>query len=69
MTDSPAPETTADPADTATSEDAAPLTPGDRLLVVGFWIWAGLLLLVTLSHLFGWDGVLDALDVKRWFGR
>jgi hypothetical protein len=62
-TDSP----TTDPP--AAAEESAPApTPGDRVLVGAFWIWAGLLLLVTLSHLFGWDAVLDALDVKRWFG-
>ena len=68
MTDSPAPET-ADASAEAPQEESAPLTLGDRLLVAGFWTWAALLLVVTLAHLFGWDGVLDALDVKRWFGR
>ena len=40
---------------------------GDRILVVVFWVWAGLLLVATLAQLFGWEGVLDVLDVKRWF--
>jgi hypothetical protein len=62
MTDTPAPEPTA-------HEGPPPATLGDRLLVAAFWFWAALLLVVTLAHLFGWDGVLDALDVKRWFGR
>ena len=40
---------------------------GDRILVVVFWVWAGLLLVATLAQLFGWEGALDVLDVKRWF--
>ena len=60
--------TTADPAATA---DGADTTPGasraDRVLVGVFWVWAGLLLVATLAQLFGWEGVLDVLDVKRWF--
>ncbi len=55
----------------APTSQAAPAAPttGDRVLVVAFWAWAALLLLVTLAQLFGWDGVLDVLDVKRWFAR
>ncbi len=41
----------------------------DTLLVFAFWTWAAVLLLATLAQLFGWDGVLDVLDVKRWFAR
>jgi len=40
---------------------------GDKLLVSVFWVWAALLLVATLAQLFGWEGVLDVLDVKRWF--
>jgi len=54
--------------DPAPSEDDAVRTSnGDRVLVVVFWGWACLLLVATLAQLFGWDGVLDVLDVKRWF--
>ncbi len=48
---------------------AAPPTARDRLLLAVFWTWAGVLALATVSHLAGWDGVLDALSVKRWFAR
>ena len=54
--------------DAAVAEETPP-SRGDRLLVAAFWIWAALLLLATLAHLFGWEGVLDLLDVKRWFSR
>ena len=47
----------------------AAATARDRLLLALFWIWAALLLTGALAYLFGWDGVLDALDVKRWFAR
>jgi len=50
-------------------QDEAPTSRGDRVLLVVFWVWAALLLAATLAHLFGWDGVLDALDVKKWFAR
>lgn len=56
-------------------DDGAPApassTPaaGDRVLLVVFWVWAGLLLVAAVSQLAGWDGVLDLLDVKRWFAR
>lgn len=44
-------------------------TTRDRVLLGLFWLWAALLLVATLAQLFGWEGVLDALDVKRWFAR
>ena len=47
--------------------DAA--TPRDRLLLALFWAWAAVLVVATLAHLFGWQGVLDVVDVKRWFDR
>ena len=59
------------PADTehaaaGSPDDTAP-TRGDRVLVVVFWAWAAVLLVATAAQLFGWEGVLDVLDVKRWF--
>jgi hypothetical protein len=55
-------------ADGAGPQDGpAVATRADRVLLAAFWIWAGLLLLATLAQLFGWSGVLDALDAKRWF--
>jgi hypothetical protein len=39
------------------------------VLLVVFWLWAAVLVVATLAQLFGWSGVLDALDVKRWFAR
>jgi hypothetical protein len=50
---------------------AAPAAPGlrDRVLLVVFCAWAALLVVATLAQIFGWQGVLDALDVKRWFAR
>jgi len=63
--DSTAPN--ADPTGSATdspNEDRA-----SRVLLVVFWIWAGLLVVATIAQLFGLDGVLDVLDVKRWFAR
>jgi len=47
----------------------AAATTRDRVLLALFWLWAALLLVATLAQLFRWDGVLDALDVKRWFAR
>ncbi len=44
-------------------------TRRDRVLVVAFWAWAALLVVATLAQLFGWKGVQEALDVKRWFQR
>ena len=43
--------------------------PRDRILLVVFWAWALVLVVATLAQLFGWQGVLDVLDVKRWFSR
>ena len=62
----PAAETTAP---SATPDEAAAPGPGDRVLLVVFWAWAALLLLATLAQLFGWESVIDLLDVKRWFAR
>jgi len=42
-------------------------TTRDRMLLVAFWTWAAVLVLATMAQLFGWKGVLDVLDVKRWF--
>ena len=53
--------------DTASAE-SAPESSGTLLLAV-FWTWTALLAVITVSHLAGWDSVLDALDVKRWFAR
>ena len=44
-------------------------TVRDRVLLAAFWAWAAVLVLATLAQLFGWQGVLDVLDVKRWFAR
>ena len=41
----------------------------DRVLLAAFWAWAAVLVVATLAQLFGWQGVLDVLDVKRWFAR
>lgn len=56
--------------------DAAPPQDGpahattrDRVLLGVFWAWAALLLLAVLAQLFGWEGLLDLLDPKRWFAR
>ena len=59
------------PADASSPDDHGDTQPtrGDRVLVAVFWLWAALLLLATLAQLLGWEGVLDALDVKRWFAR
>jgi hypothetical protein len=54
------------PGASASGEAVAP-TRGDLVLVVVFWVWAGLLALATLAQLLGWEQVLDRLDVKRWF--
>ncbi len=40
-----------------------------QVLLIVFWVWAGLLVVATVAQLFGFDGVLDVLDVKRWFAR
>ena len=44
-------------------------TTRDRVLLVAFWCWAAVLVLATLAQLFHWQGVLDLVDVKRWFAR
>lgn len=63
----PSPESAATAAPAPAGEEAPPR--GDRLLAALFWAWAAVLLLATLAQLFGWEGVLDVLDVKRWFAR
>jgi hypothetical protein len=52
---------------TETPKPAA--TTRDRVLLFAFWAWAAVLVLATLAQLFGWKGVTEALDVKRWFAR
>lgn len=47
----------------------SPASGGDRALLAFFWLWAAVLLVATLAQLFKWQGVLDVLDVKRWFAR
>lgn len=64
----------ADPAhrdgpDDGTRDGPAAATTRDRVLLVVFWLWAALLVTVTLAQLCGWEGLLDALDVKRWFAK
>lgn len=50
--------------------DTRPATTArDRVLLAAFWAWAAVLVVATLAQLFGWQGVLDVLDVKRWFAR
>ena len=56
MSDAPEPTT---PASTETR---------DRVLLGVYWVWAAVLVVATLAHLFGWQGVLDVFDVKHWFG-
>jgi hypothetical protein len=51
------------------NDGPAHATTRDRVLLAVFWIWAVLLLVATLAQLFGWEGLLDALDAKRWFAR
>ena len=53
----------------STAESPRAPTKRDRLLLVFFWTWAVLLVVATLAQLFHWEGVLNALDVKRWFAR
>lgn len=57
----PAPDGAGDP------EEGARRT-GNVLLAV-FWIWAALLVVVTVAQIFELEGVLNVLDVKRWFAR
>ncbi len=63
------PESSAPPPSPAPSPQAPAPGLRDRTLLVVFCAWAALLLVATLAQLFGWQGVLDVLDVKRWFGR
>ena len=58
--------TPAEPASTSEVPTDGP-SGTDRVLVAVFWLWAGLLLVATIAQLMGWEGVLDILDVKRWF--
>ena len=62
------PPSDSSPAD-STAEANSTVSTGDRLLLIGFWVWAGLLVVATVAQLAGWQGVLDLLDVKRWFAR
>ncbi len=55
--------------DSAAGDGPAQATRGDRVLLAAFWLWTVLLVLAALAQIFQWDGVLDALDVKRWFAR
>ena len=57
------------PADSPPADAPPRPTTGDHVLLVVFWVWAAVLLVAALAQLFGWEGVLDALDVKRWFAR
>ena len=61
------PSATTEPAESA--PDAAGEDRASRVLLIVFWLWAGLLVVATIAQLFGLDGVLDVLDVKRWFAR
>lgn len=56
----------------SSSPESAPrpaATGRDKLLLGLFWAWALVLVVATLARLFGWTGVLEVLDVKRWFAR
>jgi len=53
----------------ASQDGPAAATTRDRVLLVVFWAWAAILVVATLAQLCGWDGLLDALDVKRWFAK
>ena len=64
----PVTDTNARP-DAAAQDGPAKATTRDRVLLVVFWAWAAVLLVATLATLFGWDGVLAWLDVKRWFAK
>jgi hypothetical protein len=62
------PEPTAATASAPSAVETTPETKG-RLLLGLFWVWAGLLVVVTIAQLFDLRAVLDVLDVKRWFAR
>jgi hypothetical protein len=59
--------------DARDSSTAAPATSapsaGDRVLLFAFWAWAVVLVIATIATVFHLQGVLDVLDVKRWFSR
>ena len=57
----------ASPSAVPVSGEAGEPSRADQLLVIVFWVWAALLAVATLAQLFGWEQVLDLLDVKRWF--
>lgn len=63
------PAETAPDAAPATADGPALATRRDKVLLVVYWAWAALLLVATVAQLAGWEGVLDALDAKRWFSR
>ena len=63
------PPADASAADPAAHDGPAAATSRDKVLVVLFWAWALILLAATLAQLFGWEGLLDAMDVKRWFAK
>jgi hypothetical protein len=56
--------------DAATSDAPASDEAGSgKLLLIVFWVWAGLLAVAAVAQLLGLDSVLNVLDVKRWFAR
>ena len=58
-----------EPPESAANEPRPATPTRDRVLVAVFWAWAAVLVVATLAQLFKWQGVLDVLDVKRWFAR
>jgi hypothetical protein len=58
-----------EPPESAANSSPPSTTTRDRVLVAVFWAWAAVLVVATLAQLFRWQGVLDVLDVKRWFAR
>jgi hypothetical protein len=58
-----------EPTEPAAGGSRPSTAPRDRVLVAVFWAWAAVLVVATLAQLFKWQGVLDVLDVKRWFAR
>lgn len=65
MTD-PSPRT-----DPAAGDGPAAATTRDRVLLAVFWLWAAILVVATVAQFLGpqGEGILDALDAKRWFSR
>lgn len=57
--------------DAAAADGPKSATTRDRVLLAAFWIWAGLLVLAAVAQFLGpkGEGILDALDAKRWFAR